>query len=445
MYHKHLSLSFILVFFLVVNTFGQRTGNSPYSTFGIGDLEPKGYIRNLGMGGVGLALGNPEYINILNPALLASSRYKVTDSVTVRFSILEAGFTGQTRNLQTQLARQTSSGINFGYFVFLFPVSKKWSTSVGLRPFSGIQNIGRSETVVNDTVPVLSFEESIGSVNQFHFSNGFNISKKFSLGLHLAYLFGNSTSESLEQTFFIPFRNTPPNKVGLSTRMYFSGFQVRPGMAFRQEIKNLFGSGKEGIVSLGVTYDHFFNTKSRIKASGIIKNEYDAVISDTINIRPETTSNINLPGMLSWGIGVERPDVWSAGFDFSYTPWSQYKGIDDDILRKNSYTFALGGEYKLGRTENLRRKVIRAGVNYSKTPIFLANEQIEDMSFSIGGTVPFGRKDPRFKTKPLTKLTIAFIAGQRGKVQDFLVKETYFKLYLGILISDRWFQRWKIE
>ncbi|MEJ7659681.1 MAG: hypothetical protein WKG07_08675 [Hymenobacter sp.] len=51
---------------------GQGLGNSPYSRLGLGDyMGNYGGVRQLGMGGTGLAAPNTGNVNELNPALLS--------------------------------------------------------------------------------------------------------------------------------------------------------------------------------------------------------------------------------------------------------------------------------------------------------------------------------------------------------------------------------------
>ena len=46
----------------------QNSTSSPYSRFGIGDLNSITYARNLSMGGTELALDQPGFVNFGNPA-----------------------------------------------------------------------------------------------------------------------------------------------------------------------------------------------------------------------------------------------------------------------------------------------------------------------------------------------------------------------------------------
>src|SRR5665648_895641 len=51
---------------------GQNNTNSPYSVYGIGELEYTGGGQNMGMGGSGIALRSDLFLNSTNPASLTA-------------------------------------------------------------------------------------------------------------------------------------------------------------------------------------------------------------------------------------------------------------------------------------------------------------------------------------------------------------------------------------
>ncbi|HXA02036.1 MAG TPA: hypothetical protein VNW99_08610, partial [Cytophagaceae bacterium] len=137
------------------------------------------------------------------------------------------------------------------------------------------------------------------------------------------------------------------------------------------------------------------------------------------------------------------------GTDFSFSPWTTYSGFDKNNKFTNSFTFALGGERylssvsKRNRNEDAARKIIRAGFTFTKMPFLINNQQINDISVSLGGSIPLtGGQKRIINSAPPTKLNLALIAGERG---GNVVKELYVKLYLGIIISDFWFLKSKVD
>ena len=66
--------------------------NSPYSRFGLGTLSDQALGVNRQMGGLGYALRDKSYINLLNPAAVS-----MADSTTM---IFEGGFSLQNGNFK---------------------------------------------------------------------------------------------------------------------------------------------------------------------------------------------------------------------------------------------------------------------------------------------------------------------------------------------------------
>src|SRR5437870_3186044 len=58
--------------FCIHKASGQANINSPYSRYGIGDLQFSGFSRNLGMGGLGIGVATPYNLNVTNPASYAA-------------------------------------------------------------------------------------------------------------------------------------------------------------------------------------------------------------------------------------------------------------------------------------------------------------------------------------------------------------------------------------
>jgi hypothetical protein len=72
-------INFFLLFF-TLNISAQMRNHLPYSVYGIGEINPKGLSRNLGMGRTGIANASEHYLNNLNPA-----SYRNLDSISFFF------------------------------------------------------------------------------------------------------------------------------------------------------------------------------------------------------------------------------------------------------------------------------------------------------------------------------------------------------------------------
>src|ERR1700704_6029576 len=111
----HLSL---LVLFST-HASAQTSSGSPYSRYGIGDLQFGGFTKNMGMGGVSFGHSPLYNLNLSNPASY-SSLALTTFETAVNLNFIQ---------LKTSSKSQKISNAYLSYFAFGFPVkSKKWGT-----------------------------------------------------------------------------------------------------------------------------------------------------------------------------------------------------------------------------------------------------------------------------------------------------------------------------
>ena len=80
----------LFLFFSFLQLNAQNLTSSPYSRYGMGELQAPGFVQNFSMGGLGISLQNdsatPFNINITNPASFAS--IKITTFEAGLFSTL---------------------------------------------------------------------------------------------------------------------------------------------------------------------------------------------------------------------------------------------------------------------------------------------------------------------------------------------------------------------
>jgi len=162
----------IYVIFLVLNvffsvyTFSQTRISSPYSRYGLGDLQNAKYIGNLAMGGIGIAFRQPSSVNYSNPA-----SYTVFDTNAF---VLETGINSQTVKLSTNNQNQRSNYTSLSHLAFGFPVTKWWGSSIGLLPYSHVgYKISNYETL-SEIGKIKYLYEGSGGLNQFYVEMLFN-------------------------------------------------------------------------------------------------------------------------------------------------------------------------------------------------------------------------------------------------------------------------------
>src|SRR5688572_1319804 len=114
---------------LLISFFALSQEISPYSRFGLGQIDNTISTSQRGIGGFAAAYRNPLYINFINPASYTS----------ISFATLDAGMKATTKNIvDGQTNKSYRAGDAFiDYIALAFPI-KRAGVSVGLIPYSSM-------------------------------------------------------------------------------------------------------------------------------------------------------------------------------------------------------------------------------------------------------------------------------------------------------------------
>lgn len=427
------------------------------------------------MGGVGLSSSHTDFINNVNPALLHANKNLNLDSAGGnKHSVFDASMLLTLQNSRTSNSSMTNISANFNYFSYAVPLPfssesklhNRWTTNIGLQQFTKVNYRATYRSAISGGGPgdsAIYAYSGTGGLYQLYWGNGIDISRNLSIGLQLSYIFGNRTDESIIQ-FIIP--PSQQNQTLLSQKSNHNAIQVKPGIVYRKQIsrgrernpdneredRKIFKkeADKETYFNIGLVYDIFTAVHGKQIQSALQRDSLNRALStntlDTINVK------VKIPSVYRMGISFDRPRSWSIGTDFSYSPWTNYSGFDKISKFSNSFTIAVGGERylsslsKRNRYEDGARKIIRAGFTYTKMPFIINNSQVNDISMSIGASIPLTGGQKRLAgSAPPTKLNLALVVGERGSKQGNLVKELYVRLNIGIIISDLWFLKSKVD
>lgn len=420
-----------LVFsFICISSWGyaQSTGNSPYSQLGIGDVNNSAFVPNQAMGGAGASYANGIYINHINPALLVRNR----------ITIFDVGVSGQLKRLQTSSSSQQDFGGNLSYLSYAFPAAKKWTIGATLRPYSNVNyEIKASDPVMGNPASQANYiYQGEGGLTTVELTNAVNIIGGLSVGVRASYIFGNITNESVSS---VVGSGIGTSQLAYVRRTNYSDFIFNTGLVYRHKLRDkLFING-------GLVYDFSGNIKGTRFTGFQQRNASDGtalqVGYDTV--ARNISGTVSLPAQYKIGISLDAPFQWAILADFSYQDWSDYKDFNAQETLGSGYTFALGGEWTpdINSVSNFFKRITyRSGLHYAQTPILLNNEQISDFGINFGMSVPVGRG--------FSNLNLALTAGQRGTLNNNLIKEQYFRVAVGFTLNglyDRWFQKNKID
>ena len=406
--------------------------NSPYSRYGLGDQVPQGNIINRAMGGVSTAYFDYRSINysinFMNPA--SYSRLSATT--------FDLGVEVDTRTLRepNNPTKFTSTSTNISYVQLGIPLLPKrtWGINFGLKPATRINyKILNNERTAIDSIQTL-YEGNGGSYDVF-FGTGIAI-KNLSLGFNAFYTFGSkdySTRKSFANDSVLYYKSNH------ETQSTFGGFTFQGGLLYSIKMnKNTLRLGATGQFqrTMNATQDYKVETFDYDANNGTFR--IDSVYSDL-----GRSGTITYPSNYSFGFMIDRDNEWAFGADYTVANWSNYQffGVKESL--QNSWTFKAGGQYTpdLLRGSNYWSKITyRAGFYFGKDYI-AADGKLPVFGITAGAALPMRRN---VYTNQATIINTAIEIGKRGNDQNKL-RENFFRISLGLSLSDMWFIKRKYD
>ena len=482
----------MLCLFLTVSglAHAQTTTNSPYSRFGIGDLQSQSFLKTKGMGGCSRAFSSPLNINFVNPASLAS----------LRLTTFEIAVAGNLTQFESGSLKQQSGTSSLNYFALGFPVkSGKWGTAIGLMPFSnaGYHIVG---TGTDDGLAQIHSYEGSGGINQFYFSNAWAPAKWISIGLNSSYLFG-----TVKEDRRVDFNDASYLDVHVQDAIHYGDFHFTGGVLLTRDSLRLTPSDSlrqidERLASIGDSiriFKHLSNRPEAIRDSAyqaatdssiramlvMLEEEYahttlarekvmtrkqrgDWSISlgltsslgtkvnaeqdritetyrgiGSISTAPKDTIEniirkdgvVNFPFSFGAGVAMKKGTRWLLMADFSMQNWEDFSKFGEADSLKNSWTAATGMQWTpndRARMKSYFKKVqYRLGFRYGESYLQLRENRLTEYAITAGLGLPI----------PGTYIQLHGEWGSRGTLNAGLIRENFFRFGIGITLNDRWF------
>lgn len=437
------------------SVFGQKGTQSPYSVFGLGELNNGEYAYFMGMGGALTANTDSTIVNQNNPASYAYiSRHRPLFQIGLngKFSTFTEG---------SNSTKQNQFGLN--QFQLGFPIMKNWGGSFGLTPFSSTgYNITNSDLLPSsDSVQFI--DEGAGTISKFHVGTAYKYKfgrNLLSAGVNANFLFG--TSNKIESFEYVNYPGTIAFHSRVERKTRVKAFNFDMGLIFEHYFEN------SNSFSLGLKY----SPAMRLKANqDLLAYSYSESYYDNFNYNfqyVDTTELIdNNAGF------IYLPEAYNVGFEYrmrgkedqsyllkfsgdvKFQKWSTYyedfngTQTSPDFKDRLSTSFGMQLSPHVGRNSNnnavplLNKLHYRVGFNYTLSEIFLNNTQLTNYGISFGLGIPVTTGNSN------TNLNLGLKYGSMGTTNSGLIKEDYLGVYFGVTISpgiyDRWFLKRKYD
>ena len=409
-----LILSFVIL--LAENYHLLAQSSSSYSRYGIGDIDYSYSVRRMGMGQLGTAVADADFISIINPASL----YKI-DKTRFEFS-LNSEATYLSNSQKTDYYADT----DFGGFTFGIPINYRngIGMAIGVVPFSNV-----SYEILEPYYPENSIFGDFnvkytgeGGLSKVFISSSFLLPIDLSIGASFDYYFGNTSYKAR-----VEFVNS---------RIFASEYEIIH--------RNSGIGGTFGLISPDFSRLLSLRAFSDFRI-GFAVNLFSNLRDDTlltsistvgINTLSQGVGEISIPTKYSLGMSFVLDYKFLICLDYSSQAWSKY-------LVNNASSYPLQDAYKIsGGFEYIplndigstfwEEIILRAGLSYEQTQYIFYNIGINQYSVSLGASLPLGTGNT---------VDIALMYARRGTKESNLLQEDVIKLGLGLSLGELWFLR----
>ena len=423
-FDKKLLIIALLMFTSVYAVYAQTTDAlgtyTPYSLFGIGDITKQGTAFNNGMGGIGTGVRDNRFINYNNPA-------SITERDTLSF-MLDFGVNQKNIMSTDGEVKSGFNTANMHNIVFTAPIYKKSALIVGITPYSSIgykfRSVETNKELVSKYGNIVYQKYGTGSINQLFVGGAMNFLKHFSFGAEFIYYFG-----ALDKYSNVMFSSDASAR-DLSTGWDYSvnAVSARAGLQYFGEI------GKNTTLTIGATYrfksslDGDFTRYACTTSSSQI---------DTVMFSTNPSYKVDIPMEFSAGFSIKKKDKWMIGFDYSRQDWQgsfygETPGVDFRPSVASSYK--VGFEFIPNRYDiryYMKRATYRFGAYYDQTYVNVGGNQVSAAGITLGMSMPI------FRWYNALSWSVDF--GQRGSLENNMVRERYVQFNVNFNLHDMWF------
>lgn len=408
---------------------GAHGAYSPYSIYGIGDLNTQGTAFNKGMGGVGIATRNKRFINITNPAA-------VTERDSLSF-MADFGLSQKNTIYRQGDIRSGNNTFNIYDFVMTFPIYRSSAFMVGITPFSDVgydfSSYEQDPDIIGNTGNINYNSYGDGSIYQVFLGAGVTFWDRLSIGAEALYYFGN-----IDKMTNMTYSNSSYRSISGGNELSVNAFTGKFGLQYEQKL------GNEVSMVLGATYR--LGTSMKGYATEYRYANLSSV-SDTLRHNVDTLSKtgMRIADEIGVGIAFKGSDKWSAEFNYTRSDWSKsgfekvagFK-VDGDMRFTStvSQSFRAGFEITPNRNDiryYLKKCTYRAGVYHEQSYYQLDGNAVNSTGLTLGVTLPVFRL--------YNGITLGVDLGQRASVKNNMIRERYAMFAIGFNIHDLWFRK----
>jgi hypothetical protein len=390
-------------------TFSQSNGlsSSPYSLYGLGLSNDLNTGKTNALSNTGLAMPSKYSINNLNPASLGS--------IPKGSFLYDVGLKLQKETLYEDGNQESRLNGNFSNLALAFPLSAKSGLGITLIPYTNVGYIvTRIESPIDgSTDSFITNIKGSGGLNDIQLNYGYSLTDNFRLGLRGSFLFGKIKED---ETDFIG-----SNTLNINETFFYNGFRLGAGIQY--DINNKISVGSFINLPIKLNGDH---TRSVIGGVVPLDEENDL-------------EAFKLPLEIGFGLHAKLSDKLFFNLDYKRNFWDATNQSDliADYVDQDFIGFGTEFIPRKNSTNYWRRVNYRAGFKMDNGNLAIKDDRITNSSISFGLGFPFGNQ------RRHSFINLGYSYGQKGQVENGLIKENFHTLTLNLSLEDLWFQKSK--
>lgn len=411
---------FLPLLFVLSSSLAQTSTVSPYSRFGPGDMLFSGFAWQRAMGSTGVAAAPFGKFNYLNPASYAGDTL-----MDFEFGLFAERLTKSQNGLEA-----INTNARLDYFTLAVPLLKnRLGLAIGFLPYSGTGYEVSTSSVLDSINSMSTTYSGTGGYNRYFLSAGLRLLPSLTIGLNAGYLYGTA-----DQTRAVEFTADEYFDTRLRETTILGDFTFEAGLLWKVPLKSA------NKLNLGAT----FSLPSEIDAErstlweNYKKNNFGvAVVKDTILYREAEAGSTSFPLQIGFGAMFSKAEKLIVQADFRFQQWSRYSSFGEGSSSlKDSWRAAVGAQYQIDSKSPtyLKRIQYRAGVFHGETFLLIKNRSLAESGLTFGFGLPMRKA---FQSQ----ISFGIELGQRGTLENDLVRERYQRVVVGLSFNEFWFQK----
>lgn len=394
----------------------QNGSGSVYSIFGIGELTRTTSTVSQGMGQTSIGWASPYSVNIVNPAANIQTGAYFNH-------VFDVGFYYANTTYESQGSVENGSYGGLSNLSFWFKYNDKWNGILGLSRYSNVgYNIYKNNVNSFQSGDYDIAYKGSGGLNEVYFSNSYALLRNLSVGLKMAFIFGNiSRTEDLtsEQSL---------KRYLSADYTTITNFDMEYSLNYQFQRENY-------LFNIGAIYKHpttlIGNSTASISewdyAQGIDVAEH--VLFD----ETESISEYKLPRRIGVGVSFNTNKLVLTS-DVEFNQWSQGEiaGYTDDL--RDTWRYAFGMEITPDRfgDQALGRLSYRVGGYIENSYLRVEGHALNTYGITAGLGVPL---------RSGSAMNVAYHRKYNGTTDNDLILESTHEISVNFSIRSRWFQR----